>query len=113
MRLNQSNESGKYLIDDALDKSISDKKYNRIDNYFISYDSTNNILTLELGLDQKLELGTVRMDKTRDSIKYWEFNSIHVIGKQVNIEAHGNEIIELVKKTNPWLSQVEYCLILE
>lgn len=111
---NITHDPTKYLVADALDGVTSSDYINgSIDNHFISFDSLTNELTLSLDIDENLKLGTVRLDMTRDSIKYWEFNSIKATGEGINIQAQGNEIINLVKRRKSLLTQDSHYLILK
>lgn len=111
---NINNDPTKYLIADALNGNVSsNEKYDGIDNYFVSYDSLTNKLTLKLDINEKLKLGTVRLDMTRDSIKYWEFNSIVVRGDGINIQAKGDNIMNLIEKRTLPFSQHSHDLLLK
>jgi len=108
------NEPINYIITDALSKNnSSDLKEDAIDNYFISFDSLSNIAILTLPIDEKLLLGTVRLDRTRDSIKYWEFSSILVKGKGVEIQASGGEMLKFIEKNKNWYSQASHYFVLK
>lgn len=104
----------KYLIGDALDgNSSSNYKNDNIDNYFVSFDSVSKQLTFKLKTNEQLALGTIRIDGTRDSIQYWEFDKIEAIGKGINIEASRKDILKLVEKKHNFFSQREYYLVLK
>jgi len=106
-----NNDPTKYLVGDALNRTASSNhEYDGIDNYFVSYDRLTNELTLKLEIDEQLKLGTVRLDMTRDSIKYWEFNSIKAKGDGVDIQAEGNEIMSLVERRRSLFSQNSHYL---
>lgn len=109
-----NNDPTKYLVADALNRTTStDHKYDGIDSYFISYDSLTNELTLKLDIDEQLKLGTVRLDMTRDSIKYWEFNSIKAKGEGIDIQAEGNEMMNLVERNGNLFNQNSHNLLLK
>lgn len=109
-----SSDPVKYLLADAIHgNSSSNHKYNGINKYVISYDSLTNTLTFKLGPSQYLNLGTVRLDKTRDQISDWEFNTIEARGEGIEIKAYGSEIMNLVVKEKSWFSQNSHYLVLK
>jgi len=111
---NINKDPTKYLIVDALNGiTSSDHKYDGIDKYFVSYDSLNTELTLKLGVHEKLKLGSLRLDMTRDSIQDWEFNSLKAIGEGVDIHVKGIEIMKYVERISNIFSQNSHVLILK
>lgn len=115
LKLNDINtDPTKYLLTDALNgNASSNHKYNGIDKYFMSFDSITNTLMFKLGNAQRLNLGTVRQDKTRDRITNWEFNAIKAKGNGVNIQVNGPEIMNLIVKEKSWFSQNSHYLVLK
>jgi hypothetical protein len=103
-----------YLYKDALNgNKSSDQESEGIDNYFVKYDSLTNELTLKLDVDEKLKLGTLRLDMSRDSIKDWEFHSLKAVGEGIKIEVEGQEIMKYVSASGKFLSQETHHLILK
>tara|TARA_R100000951_G_C2498590_1_gene136735 strand:- start:1 stop:456 length:456 start_codon:yes stop_codon:yes gene_type:complete len=109
---NVDSDPTKYLLDDALNGSSKSSKYD-IDNYFISYDSLSNILSFRLMNNEQLKLGTMRLDMTRDSLKYWEFDSISAIGEGVEINASGKDVLKLIEIDRSLFTQNSHFLILK
>ena len=46
----------------------------------ISFDSSSKIALLKLYPNDMIELGTVRLDATRNNYKSWEFDEVKVVG---------------------------------
>ncbi len=104
----------KYLIADALNgKDAANHQVDGIDNYFSGYDSLNQVLTLRMGIDEKMKLGTLRLDRSRDSIQDWEFHSFRAFADGLEIQARGEEIMNYIKKKPSFFSQNSHYLILK
>ena len=111
---NPKQDPTKYLIQDALNgEASSNSTTNGIDNYFISFDSISNLLTLQLQNNESLDLGTARLDRPRDSIKNWEFNKIEAIGKNFKLTMEAKEIEQEINREIKIFSQNHYTITLK
>ncbi len=99
------------LIDWAL-KSDSNSTFVKIGDCSPEYIDSLNLLKLELKKDKILELGTVRMGSTRDSISHWEFNTINVRGNSFTISASNEGINSFITKETYWLRNDRHVIIL-
>lgn len=102
-----------YFLEDALQGALKSSNGEHASNdYFLAYDSLNNVLSLKLEAGERLQLGTLRLDKSRDSIKDWEFHSIKAKGEKLFIKAEGAAILNYVERENSLFRQTNYALIL-
>ncbi|MCR9153534.1 MAG: hypothetical protein NXI09_05450 [Bacteroidetes bacterium] len=104
----------KYFLEDALNGALkSSKGEHGANNYLLAFDSLNNVLSLKLEAGERLQLGTLRLDKSRDSIEDWEFHSIKAKGEYLFIKADGAAILNYVEKESSLFRQTNYALILK
>lgn len=104
----------KYFLEDALKGALKSSYEEHTSNdYLLAYDSLNNVLSLKLETGERLQLGTLRLDKSRDSIKDWEFHSIKAKGENLHLQADGAAILNYVEKESSLFRQTNYALILK
>lgn len=87
-----------YLIDEVKNQvQSSNDGYKSLGDCNSKYDSINQVITFNLKKNEKLDLGTVRLDNSRDSIEGWEFKQLEVLNSSNDIVFTKQELEKKIK----------------
>lgn len=87
-----------YLIDEVKNQVQSPNDgYKWLGDCNSIYDSINHVITFDLKKGEKLDLGTVRLDNSRDSIGGWEFSQLEVLNSSNDIVLTSQELESMIK----------------
>jgi hypothetical protein len=101
-----------YLREQILRKEKSQNpEYKLAGDCFAIIDTTDNIASLKLGTNERLNLGTIRTGLSRDNYKTWEFNSISASSKDFELSANDKGIMTFVLKEIKWFATDNYYFV--